>query len=84
MAGASSALDFSLHPDFGILAQRGRRLFPQTHPAPPTARRIPFACSTSKPRSIAIWPITTPAQTHSSGLPIPIPSLLLQPEGTKR
>jgi hypothetical protein len=46
------------------------------------ARSLPL--SSSRPRSIAISPITTPAQSHSSGLPIPIPSLLLRAEGTKR
>jgi transposase len=40
--------------------------------------------STSKPRSTATSPITTPARNHSFGPPTPIPSLLQQAEGTKR
>jgi hypothetical protein len=34
VAGPPSALDLSLHPDFGVLAQRGRGVLCQTHPPP--------------------------------------------------
>ena len=42
MAGAASPLDVPLHPDLGILAQRGRRLLRQAHAPAPQARRVPI------------------------------------------
>jgi Homeodomain-like domain len=41
MAGATSALDLPLHPNLGILAQRGRRVFRQAHAPAAQVRRIP-------------------------------------------
>jgi Homeodomain-like domain len=41
MAGATSTLGLPLHPNLGILAQRGRRVLRQAHAPAPQARCIP-------------------------------------------
>ena len=43
LARAARALDLPLHPDLGLLAERGRGLLRQAHPAAPPARRVPLA-----------------------------------------
>lgn len=42
MAVAASPLDLPLHPDLGILAQRGRGLLRQAHAPAPQTRRVPI------------------------------------------
>jgi hypothetical protein len=39
---SASALDFALHPNLGILAQRGGDLLRQTHASAASARRLPI------------------------------------------
>src|SRR4051812_32134315 len=43
LAQAPPALDLPLHPDRVLLAQRGRDLLLQAHPATPPARRVRLA-----------------------------------------
>ena len=42
MACSPSSLDFPLHPNFSVLAQRRRGIFRDTHKAATEARRVPI------------------------------------------
>jgi hypothetical protein len=44
LAGTPSALDFSLHPDLGILTQCGGELLLQDDAAAHPSRRLPLGC----------------------------------------
>ena len=75
LAGPSSALDFPLHPDVKLLAERGRGLFRQTHPQAletwrvqiprrPEASHRPLYRRAQQNRSQAIRLESRPRQNH--------------------
>jgi hypothetical protein len=70
MAGAPSALDHPLHPDLGILAQRGRRVLRQAYGASGSSAAYSNPSLTCNSPSIASSQIPTPTPNPSFGRPI--------------